>query len=250
MCVREYSDIVSDAVKHGGRWGDCDILVTMWGQQARAADAVRAHNPEGIFVDAGANIGACTLLMGAVGHTTIGFEPLRANLFYLTSGILGNEEKIREKISVYQLGLGTHSMNISAYAASGNAGNTQLGSMVKDWPSQTWSVEAAIPVMALDDILWPDPSTPPPHVRLMKMDVQGYEVKILKGAKRLLEAGAIGIIKSELTSMFLAGQGTSAMEMVTIMMEHGYVLTGENDELVNIDGPVYDGEVVFRYAKT
>jgi len=248
MCVREYGDIVSDVIKGtGGRWGDCDILVSMWTQKVRAAKAVVQHDPEGIFIDAGANIGSCTLLMAASGHTSVGFEPLRANLFYMTSGILGNDEKIREKITLYELGLGTHSFNVSAYAASGNAGNTQLDSMVKDWAAQTWKQESFIPVMSLDDILWPDPTTPPPHVRVMKMDVQGYEVKILKGAKRLLAAGAIGIIKSELTSMFLAGQGTTAMEMVDIMLGHGYELTTEYETPVDVKH-IRDGEVTFRYV--
>lgn len=55
---------------------------------------------------------------------------------------------------------------------------------MKDWPAQMFDVEKGIVTGTLDDILWPDPSTPPPNIRVMKMDVQGYEVKILKGAKR------------------------------------------------------------------
>lgn len=80
------------------------------------------------------------------------------------------------------------------------------------------------------------------------MDVQGYEVKILKGAKRLLAAGAIGIIKSELTEMFLAGQGSSAIELLRILEGYGFELYSDwytSDPVPIEDGSNY-GEVILR----
>jgi len=247
MCIRNFPDIVSEVISRpGGRWGDCDVLIDLWNENPRATENVKKHNPEGIFVDAGANIGACTLLMAAAGHATFGFEPSRKNLYYLTAGILANRKEVRDKVTVYQLGLGTHTQNVSAFVANGNAGNTVLETQVKDWPTQTFDEEIFVPVAPLDDILWPDPTSPPPHIKVLKMDVQGYEVKILKGAKRLLEAGAIGIVKSELTEMFLQGQGSSAMEMLSLLYGHGFELHDKNGNPVAHSAGVSWGEVVLR----
>ena len=234
MCIRAYNDIVSTVIYERGRWQDCDPLIDMW-HTVKAAPEVVQHDPEGIFVDAGANIGSCSLLMAAAGHKVYGFEPSRANFFYLSSGALANNLEVRNRMTLYQMGLGTSSSIVEAHVAQGNAGNTVLETEVKDWADQSFNVEDQIAVGALDDVLWPDHSLPPPHIRLMKMDVQGYELKILKGCKRLLAAGAIGMIKSEVTEMFLAGQGTSSRELLEFMSEHGFDLVDGDYKSIPLD---------------
>jgi len=75
----------------------------------------------------------------------------------------------------------------------------------------------------------------------MKMDVQGFEVKVLKGAKQLLAAGAIGILKTEIATNWLAGQGTSAQELLQIMASNGYgLLNGQTLAEINPQTP-YSG---------
>lgn len=88
--------------------------------ESRASAIAAKNDPEGIFIDAGANIGACTLLMAAAGHRTIGFEPSAANFFYLSSGVLANTEEIRQKVKLYQMALGQETGIVDAYVAQGN----------------------------------------------------------------------------------------------------------------------------------
>jgi FkbM family methyltransferase len=87
--------------------------------EKRASQEAQQNDPEGIFVDVGANIGACTLLMAAYGHKTVGFEPSSANFFYLVSSVLANPKKIRDNIVLYQMGLGKERAFANAYVANG-----------------------------------------------------------------------------------------------------------------------------------
>lgn len=95
-------------------------------KEARASNTVQQSDPEGIFVDAGANIGACTLLMAAYGHKTLGFEPSSANFFYLSSGVLANSENVRSKITLYHMALGQMTGVVDAYVAQGNLFSTLI----------------------------------------------------------------------------------------------------------------------------
>jgi len=246
MCVRTYDDIVSSNIRQNGRWGDCDPLLDLWEETPRANPNVIKNDPTGIFVDAGANIGSCSLIMAAQGHTTIGFEPSRANFFYLSSGVLANNDELRSRVTLYRMGLGKEHTEVTANVAKGNAGNTVLETQVKDWPAQQFDMEKVV-VGPLDDVLWSDPSKPAPHIRVLKLDVQGYEVKILQGATRLLKAGAIGIIKSEVTAMFLAGQGSTPLEMLQLLDSYGYDLIGPGGQVIPPASGTRDGEVVLKY---
>ena len=58
----------------------------------------------------------------------------------------------------------------------------------------------------------------------MKMDAQGFEMHVLGGARRLLQAGCIGTIRFEVADKWLEGQGTSAKQLLNTMHEHGFEL--------------------------
>jgi len=249
MCVRGYDDIVSSSIRSHGRWGDCDELVTLWKLNSFSAPEIQATDSEGIFVDAGANIGACSLLMAVFGKRTYGFEPSKANMFYLTSSAMANTAQIRDKLNIFTMGIGEAHMRVPLYFAKGNAGNSQLvgngTTIAKDHDSQVLELEDEIIVSPLDDVLWPDPAKPAPHIRVMKMDVQGYEVKILKGTRRLLKAGAIGIIKTELAAHWLGSKGSTVADLLEILKSYGYGYY-RGGTVEDIDPKAnYPGEVVF-----
>ena len=70
-------------------------------------------------------------------------------------------------------------------------------------------------------------SHPPPNIAVMKVDVQGYEVLLLQGARALLEARAIKVIKTELAGKWLAAQGSSVRAYCAALAAHGFTLYGE-----------------------
>merc|ERR1719316_1225865 len=100
MCLRNYSDVVSDQVKANGTWEDCPLLAALWASLPDRSRQFGAAARRGkLYVDIGANIGACLLPMMARPDMkdALAFEPSPRNLFYLTNSILANPE-IKKKV--------------------------------------------------------------------------------------------------------------------------------------------------------
>ena len=154
--VRGFGDGVSSAIMSSGVWPDCMRLLDLW----RRLDMIASE----AFVDAGANVGACTLLMGATfdNMTLAAFEPNEANLFYLTRSLAANS-RINARTTLYPYGLGAKPSIFPLYVQARNAGNSVLGSRVHTASSPLGKVRV-VPLDALSERLG--------TVRLMKMDVR------------------------------------------------------------------------------
>lgn len=179
QCLRTERDLVSDRLKMpktNGIYQDCILLIDIWKRLG-----VGYSNPSAWFVDAGSNIGSCGLLMAAHGIQTIAFEPNPDNLFYLRSSVNHNYP-ISAVTRVVGIGLGDVAASFPIYVQAHNAGNSVIGAAV-----QTEARPAHIVNIRTLDSMIPDGVTIP----LMKVDVQGFEYKLLSGARRLLEKGEI-----------------------------------------------------------
>lgn len=222
MCLRPkvQNDLISDVIRRDGRWTECDLLLTLW----------REKQPIGrgdLFVDAGGNIGSCSLLMATAGANVITFEPVPSNLFYLTRGIImsvGARSFPPERINVFPIGLGNTTATLPIYSEKTNKGISMVGKALN---SASWDVNATITIFRLDDIMWPDPSKPAPQIRLLKVDVEGSEAKLLKGAHRLLAAKAIHMMMVEVSGDLLPRMGGSAFETCRLIQSYGYEICEE-----------------------
>ena len=154
--VRGFGDGVSSVIMSNGVWPDCMRLLDLW----RRLDMIASE----AFVDVGANVGACTLLMGATfdNMTLAAFEPNEANLFYLTRSLAANS-RINARTTLYPYGLGAKPSIFPLYVQARNAGNSVLGSRVHTAASPLGKVRV-VPLDALSERLG--------TVRLMKMDVR------------------------------------------------------------------------------
>lgn len=226
ICLRAYKDLVSDRIKRSRIWPDCEPLLGMAGSDPTGGAVDTWYPPGGrarparsIFVDVGANLGACSLLMANAGYDVVSFEPVATNLFYFTSTLLRNPE-LMERVTVFPAAVGDRFAMADIYTQPGNRGNSVIGSPVE----ASGDTAVKIHIRTLDSSLWPDRSQPPPDVRLMKLDAQGYEVHILQGARALLEARAIRHIKTEVASAWLNAQNTTVKEFCEALRGHGFVL--------------------------
>lgn len=223
MCLRDSTDALSGVIHQVGRWPDCDELLEMLDTTS-----------EGMFVDAGANIGACTTFIAGHKVPTHAFEPQPDNLLYLRATLENNAE-LSSWVTVHDVGLGDHAHSSVIYRQEGNAGNSVVGLVHPDDPGNLQDRQAmernkaGVSVRLLDEELWPSHSAqdPAPKIALMKMDVQGYEVKVLKGARRLFDARCIQAIKTELAPAFLAAQGSTAADLCAILKDAGFDLFGK-----------------------
>ena len=211
-CVRPYNDLVSDQIKVNGVWSDCLRLIDLW----IGLKAFGSSN----FIDAGANVGACTMLMGATfpNINITSFEPNPATLFYLTSSLLANPD-INKRVTLYPYGLGSRPAVFPLYVQSGNYGNSMLRTGIHGAAKTAHTIH----VFPLDSAFITDTRT----IRLMKMDVQGFENLVLAGAYHILSQQRVGCVSFEVAPNWLKSQNTTFGELYDSFSSYGYqVLTG------------------------
>ena len=93
-------------------------------------------------------------------------------------------------------------------------------------------------VKVLDEMLWPTHKLPfaerkaPPLIALMKIDVQGYEQRVLHGVRALLECGAIKIVQWEVEMHFLGKQQAHPTHICQYMQKLNYVVAFMSGKVV------------------
>jgi FkbM family methyltransferase len=165
----------------------------------------RILKPGDTFVDCGANQGLFTVvaaaLVGSAG-SVIAFEP-----------VLRSAERLRDNVELN----GFQNVEIVGAALADvegqrpffvSAGAAGTSSFVLDE-----GTEVTVQTTTLDAALGEMP------VRLVKMDVEGAEVAVLRGATKLLASDASWIV--EIEPAHLARQGATADALVTILESSG-----------------------------
>jgi len=150
----------------------------------------------------------------------VAFEPSPANLFYLTSSVLANPG-FSAKLSLHAKALGNASTHHQLYSERGNAGHTVL-----EVPTHAKQRMGYVDVVTLDGVFASDNTFP--YIHLAKIDVEGYEVKVFKGATALLASGAVNAWKFELRADWLHAQNTSAAELLNVFIENDYQIYEES----------------------
>ena len=168
---------------------------------------LHALRPEDVFLDVGANAGAYTVLAsGVVGATSIAFEPIAGTVERLTSQIQLNH--IESVASVLNVGVGS---------ARGTLLFTNKHDTVNR-VARTGQLESTVSV----EVLALDECTLPPGDVVIKIDVEGYECEVLKGASRVLSSGRVKALVVELNE---SGEtfGYSNEDAHQILVGHGLV---------------------------
>ena len=168
--------------------------------------------PGDVFVDVGAHIGYFTLLgatrVGPSG-TVLAFEASPRTSTELTTNVRLNgfrQVQVRSEALSDESGVATF--------FQGPAGNTGLGSL----RAGGGGAPEVVPIVRLDDVL--DPGR---RVSLIKIDVEGAEHRVLRGAERCLTRDRPDVVL-ELTDSFLSEMGSSAAGLAEWMSRLGYRL--------------------------
>jgi FkbM family methyltransferase len=159
MCLYPTSEdvFVSGSIQGGGSWEDCHVLTHLLAVANRGA---------AVYMDIGANIGACVMqVLFTTNATILAFEPNPRNLFRLTSTLINLPEELKNRVTLFPVALGDEPSTTSIVTSPVNAGNTQVrrsaGEKLKASPGEESaggaSLEARdIPVERLDNLLSPD----------------------------------------------------------------------------------------------
>ena len=246
MCLVQ-NDWVSTQISKVGSWRDCRLLVREWISHESNHSAAEQKLPD-LFVDAGANIGACTMeVLLSTNARVVAFEPNPNNLYHLTrtlNMLVERNASFAGRIAVLPVGLGSRAAEITITLQVGNVGNSIL--RAEDTPNtphkrpltgeakgkcgkaaSVWREEkhaeghikrqscdmGRVPVRRLDSIF-----AAPFPVRLMKMDVQGYECNVLRGASRFLDDGCMRTVTAENDESWLRAQHCSSAALRRMLL--------------------------------
>ena len=175
-----------------------------------------ALRPGDTFIDVGGNVGMVTLLaarcVGETGrvHT---FEPNPVAFARLSEHVrinsLGN-------VHLHNMGLGDEPGEFTLTVVGNHTGVGTLAPVVRA-NGKAWVTTHMALVARGDDALSDLPAVP----LVMKIDVEGFECRVLKGFRNLL-SGRRALVVTETVDVHLQRAGTSKAELFTVMQGYGY----------------------------
>ncbi len=159
-----------------GRWGECTFLAKdeyvgrsmyYYGEYGPDETEKILDIAYGTCLDIGANIGCISQALLAAGHKVVAFEP-QPQLFSL----LGKNSLNRGEVVLVPAAVGAAEGHVAMpkvqYSAKGNFGGIGVG-------DRSIYGSISVPVVTIDSHNFND-------VGFMKIDVEGYELEVLRGA--------------------------------------------------------------------
>ncbi|MBK8985794.1 MAG: FkbM family methyltransferase [Chloroflexi bacterium] len=138
---------------------------------------LHALQPSDVFVDVGANVGAFTLLAsGVIGARTIAVEPITSTVQELHTNLQLNG--LQDSVTIVPVAVGDKTATVRMEM------NRDVTNRVVSTDAITDTIE--VKSTTLDEIV-PTGS----RSLVVKIDVEGYETPVIKGAHHLLESGAV-----------------------------------------------------------
>src|ERR1017187_900903 len=163
-------------------------------------------------IDIGANVGMYSCLARSHGKHVIAFEPLTENLKYLYKNLVSNDFL---NVEVYPIGL---SDTVGLHALYGSGINASL---VRGWAKTRDDRYTVIPTSTLDNMLGTRVDGTP---LMIKMDVEGLEFQVLKGAERTLSLTPkpYWMVEIVLTEQIPGGLNDKFYQTFEVFWRHGY----------------------------
>jgi len=145
---------------------------------------LHALRDEDLFVDVGANIGSYTILAAAaIGATCVAFEPIQETYHHLVRNI--NLNGIGGIVTCENIGIGSERGELS-FSSELDTVNHVLGKNDQGVASVT------VPVKTLDEALTGR------HATIIKIDVEGFETRVIDGARATLSHPSLLAVVMEL----------------------------------------------------
>ncbi|KAH7546393.1 hypothetical protein FEM48_Zijuj01G0196000 [Ziziphus jujuba var. spinosa] len=178
----------------------------------------KAEGRDGFVVDVGANVGMASFAAAVMGFRVVAFEPVFENLQRICDGIYLN--RVGDLVTVFEAATSDRLGNITFHKLVGRLDNSAVSATGAKLAFKS-NEEIAVQVRSvpLDELI---PETEP--VLLLKIDVQGWEYHVLKGASKLLsrKGSEAPYIIYEEDERLLQASNSSAKEIRDFLHTLGY----------------------------
>lgn len=183
----------------------------------------RALREGGLFVDVGANVGSYTILAAELGAEVIALEPAADTFGLLVENIALNGYKVR----AIQAAAGDH-CGTARFTTGLDAGNR----LAADGRVET-------ELLTVDSLIGDS------RVAGLKVDVEGFELDVLRGATRALVERRIALIQLEWNETSRSALGTDRRPVGELLASFGYRLYRSDAKgcLVEVEDPGFGSDV-------
>ncbi|KAL5547862.1 hypothetical protein UlMin_003093 [Ulmus minor] len=143
-------------------------------------ERLKGEGRNGFVVDVGGNVGMASFAAAVMGFPVLVFEPVFENLQRICDGIYFN--RVGDLVTVFEAAASDRLGNITFHKLVGRLDNSAVSATgAKLAFKSNEEVELQVRSIPLDEVI---PESEP--VLLLKIDVQGWEYHVLKGASKLL----------------------------------------------------------------
>ena len=158
--------------------------------------------PGDTFVDVGANIGTYTIWACDLGADVIALEPADDTVSLLRENIALNGYRVQ----------------VIKAAAGASCGTARFTSGRDDWNRLDPGGSTETVMVTIDSVIGDR------LVAGMKVDVEGFEIEVLRGCERALSEHRLMLIQLEWNSASQAAVGTDRKPVADLLAKHGYEL--------------------------
>lgn len=188
------------------------------------ADHLAESKGRGFFVDVGANIGIHALALAAKGFAVEAFEPDPVSALLLQCSMDQNKETLGGQLALHRVALGESDAELCMVHSPDNWAHAYMVPC-------DGKVDVKVPVRTLDSY-WRD-SWHQRHIDVLKLDVEGYEAVVLRGAKELLKTSPPGLIQAEFNNNNLKNVGVRPYELFEILHPLGYKIVDKGVDITH-----------------
>lgn len=234
MAVRASNDVVSLNVCQNGFWEVQDFATL--GAPGRA-------------MDIGGNMGYFTFGLAHSGWNVTTFEPMKNNLDLINATLCANPHLVK-KVQIHPFGLGAQNQRCNFVFHQKNVGNgiTRCTGDKNMWWAN-WedfsngTTQPDFQLRRFDEVLQElQAKGELPRVDLVKIDVEGYECEVLKGAPEFISKFAPRLVKTEVWRFL---ERCQPLEYLSNYVNNGYKVAHDVEcahpetDLVNAVGDYY-----------
>ena len=200
---------------YGFRFAGNDAIAKGDFEREEIATVVGLLGKATVFVDVGANVGFYSCLAASLGKRVLAFEPLAANLAVLYENLLANGF---DSVEVFPIGL-SDVPGLKPMFGGGTG-----ASFLPGWANAPTSYRRTVPTSTLD--LFVSDRFRQQEV-LLKVDVEGWESALLRGATRTLAMvpQPTWFVEIGLSQHFPTGRNSAFRETFEVFFQHGYRAT-------------------------